>query len=508
MGNRKKLSVLTLVAIILLTGCAAAAKDADPNTQISESNWEIPRPGENSDHGYLLEDNRIPLIQTCAEWQKFWRFDGPAVSFEIADRFPNENLAVSTQIYLKNKTLDANGDGVICFNEDLEMRSDQVPPITPTSLLDETKRCRVQESGKVLPAGGVGFPIHPDYVLSDDRKIVVQLIYVDAPDQKADTKPSDDASFWIDGAGGYLRDVTDGQIDFEWRYEDTYFRLERKFSSFGITRTQQGNARNFIQAAIDASDVKVDFTDVDMVVVVPPPKISKKLIDYSPAIPLTKANGFDVDEGRVYRGTLAGADTRWKEGYLLIAHEIGHLLGLADYYSHKWRPGDEFFDQFRFMGEYDGMNNAAGRGREWTAWSRWLLGTLDESQVRCIDASSSPLTTTHQIWSISSHVFKEKMVVVRTGLSTAFVIESRKSQRNDKGITSNNEGLLVYKIDTKIKNGNGPLRIVRKKSLEDPMLVDAPLRFGEFVEVSGFKIENVGASDLWDIAKITKTSSD
>jgi hypothetical protein len=92
---------------------------------------------------------------------------------------------------------------------------------------------------------------------------------------------------------------------------------------------------------------------------------------------MSKSNKFKTDEGSVYRGTLAGADTRWEEGYLLIAHEIGHLLGLEDYYFQGWQMDDPYEDQFKFMGEFDNMNFAPGKAREWTGWSRWLVGGWD-----------------------------------------------------------------------------------------------------------------------------------
>jgi hypothetical protein len=69
-----------------------------------------------------------------------------------------------------------------------------------------------------------------------------------------------------------------------------------------------------------------------------------------------------------------------------------------------------------------------------------------------------------------------------------------------------NEGLLVYIVDTKKPNGSGPLNIVRKDNLQDPFLLDAPLRLGESVTVNGYKIENIETGKLWDVAKITRVN--
>ncbi len=153
------------------------------------------------------------------------------------------------------------------------------------------------------------------------------------------------------------------------------------------------------------------------------------------------------------------------------------------------------------MGEFDNMNFAPGKAREWTGWSRWLLSALDDNQVRCL---SDTTDTTHQLWAISDTAPEPKIVVIPISETSAVVIESRKSRRNDRMLPKANEGLLVYKVDTTQQNGLGPLRIIRKENLQDPFLLDAPLRTGESVNIDGYKIENVESGTLWDVARVTK----
>lgn len=85
------------------------------------SGVEIPPTPENSNHGYLLEDDRIPRLFNCDEWDGFWVGLGPAISFKVVETIGDPRIAVSTQIYLKNKHLDENQDGVICYSEDKEV---------------------------------------------------------------------------------------------------------------------------------------------------------------------------------------------------------------------------------------------------------------------------------------------------------------------------------------------------------------------------------------------------
>jgi hypothetical protein len=176
-------------------------------------------------------------------------------------------------------------------------------------------------------------------------------------------------------------------------------------------------------------------------------------------------------------------------------------LGLEDYYSFEWAANDPYEAQFKFMGEFDNMNSAAGKAREWAGWSRWLVSGLDDNQVRCVTDAAE---TTHQLWAISDSAPEPKIVVIPTSDTSALVIESRKSRRHDRMLPTANEGLLVYSVDTTKQNGFGPLSIIRKENLKDPFLLDAPLRPGESVTVNGYKIENVESGTLWDVARVTE----
>lgn len=97
-------------------GGAPALEESDAMKSAPGTKWSVPQIPENSEHGYLLADNRIPTLDSCEEWVKFWEGSGPAVSFAVAAGFPDiEQLEVSTQIFLKNRHLDADGNGVLCF---------------------------------------------------------------------------------------------------------------------------------------------------------------------------------------------------------------------------------------------------------------------------------------------------------------------------------------------------------------------------------------------------------
>ena len=118
--------VMATSIIAFVSGQNQATEQTPVLMRVLDNGVEAPQSAENSDHGYLLEDARIPRFETCQEWEGFWDLEGPAVGFAAAAVYENLEIAVSTQIYTKNQHLDSNLDGVICFYEE------QAKPVTPT----------------------------------------------------------------------------------------------------------------------------------------------------------------------------------------------------------------------------------------------------------------------------------------------------------------------------------------------------------------------------------------
>lgn len=122
--NRVGSSLLLIVlSTLLFSSCAAIESESQETGKTKRI--ATPNPPENSDHGYLLADSRIPRLESCQEWEGFWNLEGPAVSFIAASQYSAEEIAVSTQIYLKNRHLDTDRDGVLCFFENEAKPSSQ-----------------------------------------------------------------------------------------------------------------------------------------------------------------------------------------------------------------------------------------------------------------------------------------------------------------------------------------------------------------------------------------------
>ena len=186
----------------------------------------------------------------------------------------------------------------------------------------------------------------------------------------------------------------------------------------------------------------------------------------------------------------------WK----VLAHEIGHNFGLADLYS---VTDTETMNNYmgKTIGPFDIMGSLSAKGNELSYWSRWLLGWLDDSQVACV--ANLQTAQTIELSPVSTDDKGTKGIVIPTSTSTALLVESRKAEGYDSTLSPDEVGLLVYKIDTKIGSGNGPIAVIPKvnqysnvafsRELHDnKRFLKAPLQPGDSLVVEGIRIINVG----------------
>jgi hypothetical protein len=84
-------------------------------------------------------------------------------------------------------------------------------------------------------------------------------------------------------------------------------------------------------------------------------------------------------------------------------------------------------------------------GQEFFGWNKLLMGWLDTHHVRCI---SNQVSSSHFIQTIDKPGSKPKLVLINLSGGVTLAIEGR---------VSGPTGVLVYKIDTRINHGDGPI---------------------------------------------------
>ena len=153
-----------------------------------------------------------------------------------------------------------------------------------------------------------------------------------------------------------------------------------------------------------------------------------------------QAGGGNYGTGKSFAGiqTLGSPTTSWST----IAHELGHAwLGFEDLYS--FNGGNSF-------GRWDLMSS----GQEFSGWSRFLAGWIETNWVRC----ANPRTPTrHYLSALNADKSEDKprMLVLPLSSQSAIVAELRTPTVWQSNI--NRPTLLVYRVDTGIQHGNGPI---------------------------------------------------
>lgn len=190
----------------------------------------------------------------------------------------------------------------------------------------------------------------------------------------------------------------------------------------------------------------------------------------------------------------------WQAGnWRSIAHETGHLwLGLEDLYDTT--PNSTKYDGTFW--EWDLMNSFRGASPELTAWSRFLLGWLNDDQVRCI-AEGSVRETTHFISPIEDAEASPKAIVRPLDKGRVLVIETRRIRGYDEG----RPGVLVYVMDSTKRSGDGPAIAKGELSL-DPARMPISDRYtipvGKSLETEGLFIELLASDETGDVIRVTR----
>ena len=151
---------------------------------------------------------------------------------------------------------------------------------------------------------------------------------------------------------------------------------------------------------------------------------------------------FISDNARPQKAIFGGGYLKFWE---VLAHEIGHVgFGLEDLYS--------FESQSNIFGDWDIMQMALlVPSKEITSWSRWIAGWLKDSQIQCLKEQESAVLYIEPIEIMSA---LPKSVFIRTSDHSVIVVESRRNL----GYDDSGSAVLIYSIETSVRNGFGPYK--------------------------------------------------
>jgi M6 family metalloprotease-like protein len=333
------------------------------------------------------------------------------------------------------------------------------------------------------------------------RALRAVMLFVDFPNARAEDNPAPYAetaaySDFLAPAVDWYRRSSYGQLSLQITPVQKWLHMSLPDTDYGIVRTMPlATQTRYVREAVELADAGVDFSAYDLVYVVP--SRNARNIALSPAYVDAGGDPIAADGTSVRHGVTFGRDM-WDWGFKILVHETGHTFGLPDLYL---EPGDTH----AAVRGWDLMGNIAGRAPELVAWHKWKLGWLRDGQVDCVTEHG---TTEHRIAALEP-AGGTKAVVVRTGETTAYVIESRRRIGNDAEACS--AGVLVYAVDSPLRSGQGPVRVADATpgSAETPGCRDldiATLELGGASTLSlpgGVAVEVVGQSEQFDDVRVT-----
>jgi hypothetical protein len=238
----------------------------------------------------------------------------------------------------------------------------------------------------------------------------------------------------------------------------------------------------------------VDFTGVKTIIVAGPPNITNAQIGVFVAQAATSDQAFQTAEGPVANVLIRGNDqvrdlANW-------THEMGHMLGLTDIRDTR-NLGAQKSDG---MGFFDLMANPMVP--ELTVWHRFLLGIVNDNQIRCVTQETASF---HWIRPVAEKTSGVKGVVIPLGPFEALVVESRRSLGYDTRLRKSQEGALVYSLDTRIKYRQSPVKIIPPaRSVDRFSELDSALRKNESVVFRNWKISVVESGIFGEVIKVEK----
>jgi hypothetical protein len=301
---------------------------------------------------------------------------------------------------------------------------------------------------------------------------------IDFPDAIGPRNPRAATLDWIERETPHLQRSSYGRFDLDVVDSTTdWVRMPAPVASYGLfDGATYEEHRVYIQDAIAAADSQIDFSDVQLTIVV----IPENAFMFGSLAFRGLPSSLFTDEGVRNAAVTFGSDAIGTDG-VVFSHEVVHTLGLPDLYKYG---GPDFHP---YVGNWDFMGNIFGRPTDLFAWQRTQLGWLDAPQTLCGLPSGRTIARLAPLGARGG----TKALFIRTGSHTGLVVENRQRVGNDRNICRT--GALVYTLDSRTDSGSGPIRV--QGSTADcgiGLRSAAPLRVGQSLTVRGVTVKVLG----------------
>ncbi|MER7762669.1 M6 family metalloprotease domain-containing protein [Streptomyces sp. NPDC097619] len=368
-------------------------------------------------------------------------------------------------------------------------------PVAATSQETALAPCRISGASGVQMSEGL--PTAPGYSKSTGRVRALNLM-IDFPDAKGEGTAADRLAEFFPQTSDWFRTSSYGRLDYrpESPVRD-WLRMPMPFAAYGIERGSpyEPGYRQLVEHIVEAADGEVDFSRYDLVNILVTPNAGPSALDTVLSVTFSGNGEAPVADGVplantsfVYSRQDDGSGSYRETGYRVLPHENGHVFGLPDLYTSEGGGA---------VGHWDIMSEDWGANNDLLGWHKWKLGWLDSAQISCASRSG----TTDHVLSPLAVEGGTKLAFVPVSASAGFAVEVRTRAGNDEAVCK--PGVLVYKVDSEVDTGRGPVSIsdsardsggcTRRPNVHAE-LSDAPFAPGETFtdEESGISVSVVG----------------
>jgi M6 family metalloprotease-like protein len=312
--------------------------------------------------------------------------------------------------------------------------------ITPISGLSDLAICKTTDV-TTRSSGSNGFPRPPGALSGkvNPKVLFIPLSFSDTPAfsdtdlNRMQSVLNEVQEFYKKTSYGFV------SLSFEILEKPKWLFIEKSAESYGLTnpRPQQNNAEA-LKEILTKVDPSVNFDLYDGVII--------ETARYSGR---GVGQAFLGERFPTRNGTAKGVSLETANAagsFQTLAHELGHtLFGLEDLYVFLNDQRPSVPGGANPAGSWDMMSNSS---KEFFGWSKFLSSWFEINQVRCLTNQSS---TTHYIESLESLGKEPKLVLINLQVGVTIGVEVRQRSSNLP------RGVLVYKVDSRINHGDGPI---------------------------------------------------
>jgi M6 family metalloprotease-like protein len=350
------------------------------------------------------------------------------------------------------------------------------PSITPVADLSPIETCKTIDLTS-RGSGSNGFP-RPSNLANGKSEIKIlalpiifeEIPFTDTDLSKLQSALKQTSDFYAKASYNRIK------LTFEIPTKNLWVKLTTSAKDYGIIPNKpQQNNEIIVNDTFLLADQQIDFSKYDSVIIES---------GFSALTSVGQGFGgqvFSTKTGNINGATLEIGQAAGSAN--IIAHELGHsIYGLEDLYVflNSQRPS---VPEPVPGGRWDVMSDASSLN-EFFGWNKLLMGWIKDEEVRCVQ---NQISSTHYLSDFSNSLGTKLLLInVKPGVTIA--MESHNNY-------SSGQGLLVYKIDTNISHGDGP--ITAEKLL---------LRKGEKRSIDNWNIELIDNTSTGLLVSVSKTN--